>query len=68
MFVTAGLNVRIGPDQSADVVAVLERGSQVAITGETNGTWSQVLMGGKTYWVSTEYLSKTEPTEEPDAI
>lgn len=66
MFATAGLNVRTGPGTDYDVVTVLERGTEVDITGTSEGGFSQVLIDGEAYWVSSTYLSEDEPAAEED--
>ncbi|TDC53624.1 SH3 domain-containing protein [Jiangella ureilytica] len=65
LFVTSGLNVRTSPDLNAEVVTVLGTGTEVDITGATEGTWSQILLDGEPYWVATEYLSEEKPEEQP---
>lgn len=57
--------MRTEPDPDAEVQTVLGTGTQVAITGATQGTWSQILLEDEVYWVATEYLAETEPEEEP---
>jgi hypothetical protein len=45
-------------------LAVLARGTEVAVTGTTEGSWTQVIHEGVAAWVNGEYLSGTEPAEE----
>jgi hypothetical protein len=68
LFATAGLNVRTGPSTDNEVVTVLERGTEVEITGATEGDFAQVLIDGKAHWASAKYLSEEEPVEEEEGI
>ncbi|NED96036.1 SH3 domain-containing protein [Phytoactinopolyspora alkaliphila] len=65
-YVTTSLNVRTEPHTSADVVNVLNRGEQVAITDVTDGDWVMIIVDDETAWVSGNYLSKSEPEDEED--
>ena len=64
LYVTTALNVRSGPSRDAEVLAVLARGTEVAVTGTTEGSWTQVIHEGVAAWVNGEYLSETKPAEE----
>ncbi|WP_166352467.1 SH3 domain-containing protein [Phytoactinopolyspora limicola] len=66
MFTVSELNVRSGPARHTTVVAVLAAGTEVEITGNTDGDWVQILHGGGTSWVNGDYLSETEPSEEDE--
>ena len=66
MFVTTGLNVRTGPAQDAEVLTVLARGTKVGVTGTTEGSWTQIIHDEQVAWVSSDYLSTTEPPAETD--
>ena len=66
MFVTTGLNVRTGPAQDAEVLTVLARGTKVGVTGTTEGSWTQIIHDERVAWVSSDYLSTTEPPAESD--
>ncbi len=67
MFVTAALNVRTAPDQTADVVTVLAVGTKVGVTGTESGSWAQIIYDDAPRWVSAEYLSTTAPPPEEAA-
>ncbi len=54
------LNIRSGPGESYEIIGSVERGTQVAVE-LWNGEWAYIGDG----WVSGEYLSKTEPEDEP---
>ena len=64
LYVTTALNVRTGPTQDAEVLTVLARGSVVAVTATTEGSWQQIVHENETAWVNGDYLSETEPTDE----
>lgn len=67
-FTTAELNVRVGPDDAAEVLTVLETGATVAVTGAVEETWAQILYDGAPVWVSAEYLADTPPEPEDTGI
>lgn len=67
MYATTALNVRAGPAEDAEVLAVLARGTEVGVTGATDGSWVQIIYDDKLSWVSGDYLSETAPPPEPDA-
>lgn len=62
-YATVALNVRTASDADADLVTVLEAGSAVKITAETEDGWRQILYKGKAGWVNGKYLSKSKPSE-----
>jgi cell wall-associated NlpC family hydrolase len=64
---TANLNLRKGAGTTYDVIRVLDKGTQVSISGArlSNG-WYKVTEGEDTGYVSGDYL--TTPTEAPGAI
>lgn len=64
MYVTAALNVRSGPSLDAEVLTVLARGTKVGVTGETDGSWVQIIYDDTVSWVSGDYLSEEEPPPE----
>jgi uncharacterized protein YraI len=66
MYATTSLNVRTGPATNTDSLAVLSAGSEVDVTGETDGDWTQILYDGDVAWVSSDYLSEEKPSEETD--
>ncbi len=66
MFATAGLNVRDAASVDAQVVTVVALGTELAVTGETDGAWVQILIDGSVAWVHGDYLSEEEPEPEPD--
>lgn len=61
---TANLNFRSGPSTDDTVVALLEKGYEVALTGETDDVWRQAVVQGVTGWVHGEYLESVKPAKE----
>lgn len=64
MFATAGLNVRDGAGTDSEVVTVVARATELALTGVTDGAWVQVLIDGEVAWVHGDYLSEEEPAAD----
>ena len=58
---TTGLNFRTAADGNSAVIALLTKGTAVNITGKT-GNWYQAVVGGKTGYLSADYISFTKPT------
>lgn len=55
------LNARSSPSLSADVRMILDKGTQVSLTGQVSGRWSQIDLNGDTAWVATRYLGPSAP-------
>jgi N-acetylmuramoyl-L-alanine amidase len=53
--VTSGVNVRISPSLSGELVGSLIKGSRVVVYSQSNG-WAQIQFNGTNSWVSSEYL------------
>ncbi len=66
-FTTTGLNVRTGPGENTQVVAVLDRGTKIRITDRVRDGWRMVEVDGVLRWVSSQYLARTRPPEPPAA-
>lgn len=64
MFATAGLNVRDAATVDAEVVTVVALGTELAVTGSTDGAWVQVLIDDTVAWVHGDYLSEDEPAAD----
>lgn len=60
LYTTANVNVRISPTIDAVIFKTLSRRSQVEKVGYYED-WSAIVIDGKTYFVSSEYLTKEEP-------
>ena len=66
MFATAPLNVRTSPSNRAKLLDVLKSSQKIAVSGETKGEWTEVVIGDKSRWVHTAYLTQEKPTPEPE--
>lgn len=64
---TTNVNVRTGPGTSYAIVTWAPTGTTVQTTGETSGSWTQVVWSGKARWISTTYLRATDGTPESAA-
>jgi uncharacterized protein YgiM (DUF1202 family) len=60
-YVTAPLNMRTGPGMNSTVLAVLAKGTIVAVTGEVRGAWAEIVSGGKSRWVHEASLADAKP-------
>lgn len=60
-YTTANVNVRTGPGTGFPVVAVLAKGSSVALTGKTASGYSEITHSGHRRWVSTAYVTASKP-------
>lgn len=60
-WITASaLNLRAGPSQGARLIASLPYGTPVEVV-ETSGNWARIEAGAVEGWLSTRFLSTTEP-------
>lgn len=66
LWVVDAVNVRTGPSADDERLATAAAGSQVDVTGATEGDWTQVIWESEVAWVHTDYLSKTKPEPEPE--
>lgn len=64
MYVTAALNVRTGPSQEHDVIAVLPYGARVGVSGKSDGAWVQIVHDDRAAWVNGDFLAESEPGPE----
>lgn len=60
-YTTAKVHVRTGAGAKFRSVTVLDRGSEVETTGVTSNGYSQIVYDDELRWVSTRYLSLSEP-------
>lgn len=65
-FATAPLNVRAEPSDKAPLLDVLDWADKIAVSGETKGEWSEVVVDEKSRWVHTDYLADKKPKPEPE--
>ena len=56
------LNVRTGPSTSYKLQTTLKKGASVSVVEKRNDGWSKINMGGKYYYVSSQYLSESKPS------
>ena len=63
---TANLNFRSASSITSSVLSVIPKGTKLTVQS-VSGTWGKVTYGGKTGYVSTNYLSKVS-TSTPDPI
>ena len=68
MYATATVNVRTAPSTTASIVTTLERGQQIGVTGTTSNGWTEVVLQGAQRWVSSGYLSSSQPAVAIDAV
>ena len=62
-WTTTRLNARSAPRLTGSIQTVLSKSTQVTLTGQVSGQWSQITWGDGTAWVASRYLSSTEPTQ-----
>ena len=55
------LNARSSPSLSAGIQTILGKGTQVSLTGQVSGRWSQIGLNGDTAWVATRHLGSSAP-------
>ena len=65
--VNANLRMREGPNAVANVITVINKGTEVQCTGK-NDQWARVNYGGRTGYVSLEYVTTVSgaTTEQPE--
>ncbi len=65
VYVTgSSVNIRKSPSGTGEVLAKLGKGETLKRTGYSD-TWSRVIYGNKESYISSSYLSKDKPAEEP---
>lgn len=60
-YATGALEIHADAKTSSPVLATVDTGESVDITGETNGKWAQIVHNGVTRWVEADALAKEEP-------
>lgn len=60
-YTTAGVNLRSGPATSYDRITTVELGTKVDVAAR-EGNWSFVRVGSRFGWISSDYLSTTQPS------
>jgi len=62
LWTTAPLNLWSDPTKKADQIGVVRSGAQVLLTGRRNLGRTEIVLDGKSRWVTGAYLSAEEPT------
>ena len=65
-YTTAGVNLRGGPATSYTKITTVDRGEKVQVAAR-DGNWSFVKFGNRFGWISSDYLSTTQPAQETPA-
>lgn len=65
-YTTAGVNLRSGPATSYKRIMTVDYGTKVDVAAREGG-WSFVRVGDKFGWLSSDYLSETEPGGRSEA-
>lgn len=60
-YTTAGVNLRSGPGTNHNRITTVEFGEPVQVAARENG-WSFVKVENRFGWISSDYLSTTQPT------
>ena len=61
LWTTDAVNVRTGPSADAEQITTAPFATAVAVTGAAQDGWSQVVWDGAVAWVSSRYLTQTQP-------
>ena len=61
MYATADVNVRADHSVDGAILGVLKKGGSIEITGNTDNGWTRVRYEGQTGYISSNYLSWSEP-------
>ena len=61
IYTSVALNVRTGTSLESTRLTTLDQGTQVTVTGDTFGDWTEVRHNGIERWVATQYLSNEAP-------
>lgn len=62
MYATETVNVRAQSSASSDRIGSVDKGQAVDTTGQTGNGFTEVSVGGRNGWITSEFLSKTAPT------
>ncbi|UUZ58549.1 hypothetical protein [Nocardioides sp. B-3] len=65
MWTTAELNLWSGPEKDADKIGVLEGVEKVLLTGRKDKGRVEVVVNGRSRWVSPGYFAKKKPETGP---
>ena len=62
-YTTAGVNLRGGPGTSYNRITTVDYGEKVDVAARQDG-WSFARVGTRFGWISSDYLSATEPAAQ----
>ncbi len=62
-YTTAGVNLRSGPATSYDRITTIDYGEKVQVAAR-EGNWSFAKVGSRFGWISSDYLSTTQPAPQ----
>lgn len=62
-YTTAGVNLRSGPATSYDRITTVDLGEKVQVAAREGG-WSFAKVGSKFGWISSDYLSTSQPAPQ----
>lgn len=65
VWTTAPLNLWTAPDGTARKVGVVKEGAKVLVTGRKTADRAEIVVDGKSRWVTRGYLSAEKPEPEP---
>lgn len=60
-WASVALNVRADTREGSRLIATLDPGDKVRVTGTVQGTWAQVVRGDRLAWVHKAYLLRKKP-------
>ncbi len=66
MWTTDVLNLWSGPSEKSDKLGEIGAIKQVVVTGREQAGRTQVVLDGRSRWVSSDYLSQDKPKPEPE--
>lgn len=66
LWTTADLDLRLTPTENAKTRGELDSLHKVGVTGQRRNGYAQVVVNGKTFWVTGEYLAAKKPTSPAD--
>ena len=60
-YTTVAVNVRAAASQDSDVLAVLDPGAEIGVTGKAEGEYIEIVHDGRLAWVFAGYVAATPP-------
>ena len=64
LWTTEALDLRLEPREKSKTAGLIKPGKQIAVTGRTQGAYSEVIVNPQTTrWVTADYLSKNKTPE-----